>query len=270
MRRSASLSDYSGINGVYSCSDLLVNGEFVYEKEGGRAAMWFGNNEGVMSWMLGKSCEVSRVRASERVSDSATDVLRPCKVIIDQQERRRLPLVYCSYLFDAHRFCCLVVPGPADHVGGEKIWAYLDATIAGSTSSLDFNGDSWRVYSYESLSYEVQHDVHVTSFADGIGLTRASSRESEGTARSSEPVNLLAQSDASDICQAPAPLESPAFSQQEDAGLPEQGGGQDGVEERRNSEDDNLEAEMQLRREMEGDMEEAAEWSESWVRYSLQ
>ena len=172
--------------------------------------------------------------------------------------------------FDAQRLCCIVVPGPADHVGEEKIWAYVDATIAGSTSSLDFNGESWRVYSYESLSYEVQQDVRVTNFADDIGLTRASSRGGEGSARSSKPANRLAQSDAADICQAPAPLESPAFSQQEEAGLPEQEGGQDGVEERRNSEDDNLEADLQLRREMEGDMEEAAEWSESWVRYSLQ
>ena len=50
---------------------------------------------------------------------------------------------------------CWVI-GPAEAIGSEKIWAYIESTH----TSPEHSHGAWHVYSYDSLSYEPQHDVH--------------------------------------------------------------------------------------------------------------
>ena len=53
---------------------------------------------------------------------------------------------------------CWVI-GPEESIGSERIWAYVESTHA----SPEHSHGAWHVYSYDSHSYELQHDVHTHS-----------------------------------------------------------------------------------------------------------
>lgn len=145
------------------------------------------------------------------------------------------------------------------------MWAYIDTIDA--VSSPELTRGSWRVYSYSSLDYQVQHDVRVTKHGDHRGPMRESSCEEGGEGSTCGPSQRLeaAGPDATDEGEAPCSSGGPALRQTQAADS-EQDAGKDEAEERRIAEDDAMRSEDERRYNMEDDEKEAADWSQSWVR----